>query len=134
MRTASSKCCSKEQELLTGGKKDPSFVVDGSTGKLKVEAKSQDPTDTSTDILLQYAMERRALAMDQANLLDYSKGHMWTERLMQARLEEPPLGFTKPTSKQLIAADQRLFLELADATREGIQGTASGRPLDKIFA
>lgn len=128
------KCCSKEQELLSGSRKDTAFVLDAGSGKLRVEAKaSADPTDTSSDVLLQYALERRALAMDQANLLDYHKGHMWTERLMKARLEEPPIGFAKPSSKQLIAADQRLFLELADATRSGVQVTAQGRPLDNVF-
>ena len=44
------------------------FSLDAS-GKLKIESKKADVSaDTSTEILLQFALQRRGLSMDQANL------------------------------------------------------------------
>lgn len=71
--------------------------------------------------------------MDQCNLVAYAKMQVWHERLIRARLEAPPEGFMKPSFKQLIAADKKLFLELAARTKDGIQSTAAGRPLDLLI-
>ena len=126
-----SSCVSKEQELM-GDKKDTAFSLSGNV--LKLEAKSADVVaDTSNEILLQYALTRRALAMDQANLLDFTVMQKWTEKLVRARVEPPPPGFQKPSVRQLMAADVKLFEEIADQTRAGIQAVASGRPLDDVL-
>ena len=77
---------------------------------------------------MQLALQQRALALDQCNLVTYGKMQVWHERLIRARLEAPPEGFTKPSFKQLIAADKKLFLELAARTKDGIQSTAAAGP------
>ena len=127
------RCLSKEQEMQSDSKKVTVFSLDSATGKLKIENKlPDDKADTSTDILLLQALTRRSLAMDQANLVEYSVIQSWVDRLMRARTDEAPVGFTKPSLKQLMAADQKLFMEMADRSRSGIQVTPAGRPLDDI--
>ena len=129
-----SKCTSRESELQCDPKKDASFTLDSTTGKLKVETKtSSEQADTSREILLQYALTRRSLAMDQANIIEFNKMQVWTDRLIRARIEEAPPGFSKPTFRQLQSADQKMFMELADQTRSGIQTTGAGRPVEAVF-
>ena len=126
-----SKCTSKDQELV-GDKKDPTFTVSGRS--IKMEMKSPDiHADTSSEVLLQYALTRRALALDQANLIDFNVSMAWVERIIKLRMEATPQGYEKPSFKQLMAADVQLFTELADRTRAGVQPNAAGRPLDKIL-
>ena len=73
------------------------------------------------------------LTCDQANLIDYTILEEWHQRLMRARLQDVPLGYVRPSFKQLLRADQRLFAELQDRSRTGIQSDANGRPLDKLL-
>lgn len=122
------KCISKEQEL-TGDKKEQAFTVSGNT--LKLESRPADAiADTSSDILLNYALTRRSLAMDQANLVDFTVMQTWTDKIMKTRVDAPPAGFQKPSLKQLMSADVKFFEELADMTRSGVQANSAGRPLD----
>lgn len=125
------KCTSKDQELV-GDKKDTTFTVSGRS--IKLDTEQPDITaDTSSEVLMQYALTRRALALDQANIIEYQVSMQWVERLVKLRMEAPPSGFEKPSIKQLMAADVQLFTEMADRTRAGIQPTAAGRPLDKVL-
>lgn len=71
--------------------------------------------------------------MDQANLLEYSIHQKWVDRLIKARIHLPPPGYSKPSFRQLLDADKKLFEELADETRTGVQFSAKARPLDRCF-
>ena len=128
------KCISKEQEMASE-KRCTSFSVDGS-GKLKIESKadSVDKADTSNEIMLLQALTRRSLAMDQANLVDFTKIQEWVDKLIRSRTTEPPPGFNKPSFRNLMLADQRFFLEMADRTRSGVQPTGCGRPMDSLMS
>ena len=127
-------CTCQEAELTSGAKKETSFTLEANGSRLKLEPRSAPGTcDTSSEVHVQLALQRRALALDQCNLVAYAKMQVWHERLIRARLEAPPEGFAKPSFKQLIAADKKLFLELAARTKDGIQSTAAGRPIDLII-
>ncbi|CAE7801527.1 SLC24A2 [Symbiodinium sp. CCMP2592] len=126
------KLVSKEQEAPTGAKREPFFSLD-STGKLRSETKVEVRADTSTELLLQLALQRRGIAMEMANILDYHRHHMWVERLLAARLDAPPSTHMQPTLDQCQQADRKLWQLLGEATRSGIQLKAGGRPLDTIF-
>eukprot|EP00438_Fugacium_kawagutii_P013469 Skav231273 [mRNA] locus=scaffold2436:470175:474164:- [translate_table: standard] len=127
------KYTSKEAEIDRENRAEHLFAID-SNGKLKVENKPAEATaDTSTEIMLQYALQRRGLSMDQANLLEYTKHQAWIDKLIRTRLQLPPPGYNKPTFRQLLEADKKLFEVLADCTRSGVQATATGRPLDAQF-
>ncbi|OLQ06982.1 hypothetical protein AK812_SmicGene9645 [Symbiodinium microadriaticum] len=56
------KLVSKEQEASTGAKREPFFSLD-STGKLRSETKVEVRADTSTELLLQLALQRRGVAL-----------------------------------------------------------------------
>ncbi|CAE7446306.1 unnamed protein product [Symbiodinium microadriaticum] len=114
----------QEDELRGEKKKDIKFTVEEASGKLRVEHKSPDLiADTSSEIMVQQALTRRALAMDQANLIDFVVMDQWTQRLMKARLQAPAESFAKPTWKQLEAADRQLFTELREKTFSCPSGT-----------
>ena len=123
---------SKEQEASTGAKREPVFSLD-SSGKLRSETKVEVRADTSTELLLQMALQRRGIAMEMANILDYHVHHKWVERLLSARLDAPPSTHSLPTLDQCQQADRKLWQLLGEATRSGIQLRAGGRPLDNIF-
>ncbi|CAE7679226.1 rad50 [Symbiodinium sp. CCMP2592] len=130
------RCVSKEAELAGEKKRDVRFTVEESSGKLRIEHKQPDlVADTSSEILVQQALTRRSLAMDQANLIDFSfsVSDQWTQRLMKARMQTPAEHFVRPTWKQPESADRQLFAELRDKTRAGVQTVASGRPLDTLL-
>lgn len=128
-----SACVSREHELLGGNKKDQRLVVQAS-GELKLSSSHKvDPCDTSSEILLRYALTRRGLAMEQANIMSYRNHNQWVEKLLSCRLETPPAGFAKVTFQQLEAADKRLFVLISEKTRSGIKATPSGRPCDTHF-
>ena len=124
---------SREHELLTGSKKDSQLTFDGS-GVLKLQKTNHvEPCSTASEIQVRYALTRRALAMEQANLVKFSLMEAWSEKLMQCRLEEPGVGFSRTTMRQLEQADRKLFVVLGEGTRDGIKATAGGRPIDQIF-
>lgn len=127
------KYTAKEAELDKDVRPEHLFALD-SNGKLKVESKKSDPiADTSTEIMMQYALQRRGLSMDQANLLEFKIHQLWVDRLLKVRLQAPPAGYSKTSFRQLLEADKKLFEELANETRHGVQATVTGRPLDLVF-
>ena len=77
------------------------------------------------------ALQRRSLAMDQANIVEYSLMQRWSDRLLRAKMQEAPAGYQRPTWAQLVAADKKLFSELRDLTRDGIQPSGGKRPIDE---
>ena len=124
---------SREHELLSGTKKDASLTFD-SSGSLKLsKLQKTEPCSTGTEIQVRYCLVRRALAFDQANLIEFKLLEAWSEKLMQSRLEDPAPGYARITMKQLELADRKLFCVLAEKTREGIKTTIKGRPLDLVF-
>ena len=127
------KYTAKDTELEKESKPEHMFSLDAS-GKLNIASKKTDVSaDTSTEILLQFALQRRGLSMDQANLLEYNIHQQWVDRVIKMRLTPPPHGYQMTSFRQLLDADKKLFEELCDATRAGVQVTAEGRPLDKCF-
>ena len=89
--------------------------------------------DISSDMFLRLALMRRGLALDQANILDYLVHDLWVERIFDVRTSDQPDGYSQVSHQQVINADKRLFVKLAEMTRGGIQLQASGRPTDSAF-
>ncbi|CAE7522198.1 unnamed protein product [Symbiodinium natans] len=124
-------CTSREQEVGSDRRRDTRFTVDEHTGRLKVENKdAEQKAVTSSEVHVMQALQRRSLAMDQANLVEYATMQQWSDRLMRARMQEAPAGYVRPTWAQLVAADKKLFSELRDLTRDGVQSSGGARPLD----
>ena len=129
-----SRCISKEQEVLSATSKEDRHLTIDSSGTVRIKGKDVKlEADVSSDLLLTYALTRRGLACEQANLLAFSNHDAWAERLMRARLEPPPPGYSPISQSQIITADRKLWVKLAEMTRSGIQTTAAGRPLDLVW-
>ena len=129
-----SKCTSKEQEVLCQSQKDDKHVSVDQSGNVRVKDKENKlDADLSTDMLTRLAFMRRGLALDQSNILDYLEHDRWIERLFDCKVSSQPEGYARISMQQLINADRKLFVTLAELTRAGIQTTAAGRPADNSF-
>lgn len=127
-------CVSREHELLTGSKKDSGVSFD-SSGNLKLSKKeTAEPCLTSSEMQVRYCLVRRGLALDQANIMTYAKHDRLTEKLLGARLDEPPHGYVRLTMKQVETADKKFWSLMAELTREGIKTKAAGKPCDLRFS
>ena len=127
-----SACTSKEQEVLSKSKEDKHIsIVDGSL-RIKNPVNKLE-ADLGTDLLLKYALTRRGLALDQANLVSFQMHDAWVERLMEVRHTAPPASYSGISHQQLLNADRKLFVKLAESTRSGVQLQATGKPLDKVW-
>lgn len=103
-------------------------------GSLKLGKKDNVEMMPCTDaIQLRYALVRRGLALDQANILEFKLHDQWTEKLFYLRQRSVPPGYTAVTMRQLEEADKSVWSLLAEKTRGGIKMQPSGRPCDKHF-
>ena len=126
-------CTRKDQELL-GAKKDTSLCLD-SAGRLKVkQGQSSEVAELASDLLIEKALQRRGLALDQAQLVEFRLHERWTLKLFEHRMRQVPHGYAAVTTRQLRAADEALFSKMAELTRDGIQLKNDGsRPLDSAI-
>jgi hypothetical protein len=123
--------CTKRNNELRGIKKETSFQTT-SQGLLKAtSAPVEARANLASDLLLKSALQRRGLAYDQANLLEFDLHNLLVEKLFKCRLKEQPHGYAQISYAQLHDADVALFHFLADHCRSGIVPDALGvRPLD----
>ena len=121
----------RQQDKLQGLAIRGNLDVDGSL-RIKNPANKLE-AELGTDLLLRYALTRRGLALDQANILEFSLHDAWVEKLMEVKHTSSPQGYAAVQYNQLLNADRRLFTKLAELTRAGIQGDGAGRPLDAVF-
>ena len=122
------KCTSRSDEQEKDLKKDQTLTLDVSSGKLKVDKKRDEVlADIQSDLKVQQALQRRALAYDQANVVGYHELSKWHDKLLKARLTDPPPGYSRITFGQMERADRKFFAELCDQTRSGIQMVNDGR-------
>ena len=73
-------------EVGSTAKKESALSID-SSGKLRTESKVDARVETTTELVLQLAMQRRGVAMEMANILDFNLHTAWVERLLSARLD-----------------------------------------------
>ena len=88
----------------------------------------------ATDLLLKYALQRRALAYEMARIATYDTMDAWSETLLRHYLDEAKPGFSRVSLEQLVDADKKMFQLIADHTRCGIRRNASGvLPIDLLL-
>ncbi|CAE7308627.1 unnamed protein product, partial [Symbiodinium pilosum] len=82
-------CTSREQEVGSDRRKDTRFTVDENSGRLKVETKgAEEKASTVSEVHVLQALQRRSLAMDPANIVEYSLMQQWSDRLLRAKMQE----------------------------------------------
>ena len=127
-------CRSRNDEQEKDLKKDPLLSFDMTSGRLRLEKKKDDITaEVNSDLKIPHALQRRALAYDQANVVGFHQLSKWHDKLLKARLTDPPPGYARITYGQMERANRKFFTELCDQTRAGIQTNATGRAVEAVL-
>ena len=111
---APSKCSKREAELqlLT---KEKSQVISLEQQTLKVTAADVAlKADNSTELQLQWSLQRRGIALDQCRLVEWAVHQRWVQYLMGLTSKAAPEGYAKVRMDQLVKADKELFMIMAD--------------------
>ena len=128
-----SKCSKRDDEVQANIKPATSTLqVEQSTLKL-----AQVPiianADVGTELKLQWAMQRRGVAMDQCRLLDWSVHEDWVQWLLQSLTKDVPSGFTSVKLDQVIRADKELWTILAQQQSKSLKPVNDIPVLNKDF-
>ena len=119
------KCSERSQELIDAP--DVKALRIDQAGFLQSTATAMDPSaDTSTDLLLDLALRRRALAADIAGLMKFETMNEWHEILKAEFLRTPPPGYRRISIGQLRTADEDLFRFVSERCRDGLGPPAGG--------
>eukprot|EP00435_Cladocopium_sp_Y103_P016429 s3380_g4.t1 len=121
--------CTKRDQELMGIKHDPMWKPDSQGIIREVRVQSEIKADTSSDLRLKYALQRRSLAVDQGRLCSYDKLEKWSNILLEAYTKTPLEGYKKVTIEQIQHADMEMFKYLIKKTRGGIRPTGAVAPL-----
>ena len=98
-----------------------------------VKDKSQELScSTSTDLHLQEALTRRALALDLVGIASFARVEEYTRFLMSQLQNDAPPGYSKTSIQQVLRADKEAWLRLAEKLTDGVKRRADGvLPLDE---
>lgn len=123
--------CAKKQQELGGIKKEAAFRTDAQ-GRLCVGTENAAVlADTTTELLLRFALQRRGLAYEMANLMQFELREKWIDELFARRMSEPIRGYDQVSLDQLLNADKALFYKMSMICRTGITPTPLGlRPME----
>ena len=124
--------CTKREMELNGLKKDSYWAAD-SQGIIKEKSHTKsDPADLSSDLKVAYALRRRGLAFEMADIMSYEVHEKLVDQLLAAFMKDPLPGYARVGVNQLIRADQEAFKQLAYLTSNGIKKDgARRRPCDE---
>ena len=129
---APSKCSKRDAEVQNNAKDKPvTLSLEQQMVKL---ATTEDhvAVDTSTDLQLQWALQRRGLAFDQCALISNAEHELWVQQLLTQMTREPPSGFSKVTASQVIRADRERFTVIAQEIQGPLKADATGVfPMEK---
>ena len=121
--------CSKRDDEVQANIKPTASTLQIEQATLKV---AQVPVSTAADLgselKLQWAFQRRGIAMDQCRLLDWSHHEEWVQWLLQSITKDVPSGYGTVKLDQVIRADKELWTILAQ------QQNASLKPVNDVPA
>ena len=127
--------CSKRDAEVSLGVNEKSPVVQLERDSLKLAAPSQKiPVDLSSTLCLQWAWQRRGIALDQCSLLTWQLHEEYIHRLLNFLTAPVPAGWNQVQAEQLIRADKELWTILAREVPPPFKTLADGaKPLDAPF-
>ena len=120
------KCTSREQEIKS--ERSTSQLSFDAQGNIKVSKQSAvTECSISGEIRLRAAFTRRSLAYDLANVASFEVMESWSQLLFDRICQEPPTGYRHISADQIIQADRKLWVKVAEQTRSRVTGvTADG--------
>lgn len=129
--------CTWRLQELEGVKKDDKLKIEVKKDSfLKLTSEPDQPSASLTsDLEFRNAFVRRALAYDAAGLITFQVHETWIMKLFRI-MQEPALdGYRAISMAQVLKADKRLWIRMADATRSQIVPTVGQhKPLDTSLA
>lgn len=125
--------CTKRDQELMGIRSDPTWKPDATGVIREVRVQAEVKADTSTDLRLKYALQRRSLALDQARLVDFSEMEKWTQILLEAYTTAPIAGHKKVSIEQIQHADMELFKKIIKETRDRIRPSGGVAPVQQAL-
>ena len=114
-----------------GIKADPTWKPDSQGISREVKVQTELKADTSSDLRLKYALQRRSLALDQARLCGYDKLERWSAIFVEA-YSRPADGYKKVTIDQIQHADMETFKFLIRRTRAGVRPSLGSVPVEEV--
>lgn len=113
------KCTSREQEIKS--ERSSSQLSFDSSGNIKVSKQSSvAECSIQGDIRLRAAFTRRSLAYDLANVASFQIMEEWSQLLFDRVCQEPPAGYRYISTEQIITADRKLWVKIAESTRANV--------------
>ena len=130
-----SKCHSREHEIQCEAKQKTKQILTWEQGALKsTVANSMSDIDTSTELKLYFAMQRRHLAFELVNLLSWELCQLWLDKLMTVLVTDAPANYSTVSVTQILKADREMFSLLAAEHTESLKAMPGKEPpLDKTF-
>ena len=127
--------CSKREAEIAAGTKDKSSLVSIEQQTLKVSpAEPEVKTNTSSELLWQWAMMRRGIALDQCGLIEWGTHQLWIQQLLSLLAKDAPAGYAKITVEQLVRADKELFNLMAqDLQMKDVRLTDTPAPMNALM-
>lgn len=123
-------CATREAEMA-GAKKTKEWKPNSSGHLAEVIREEGAKAAITTDLRMMQAFMRRGIAMEIANLLDFTLHEVLVRTLLKEYQREPLPGFMRVSMDQVFRCDREVFRDLADLTRKGLQPNPRGiRPLD----
>ena len=114
--------CSKRDDEVQANIKPTSSTLQIEQATLKV---AQVPVNTVADVgselKLQWALQRRGIAMDQCRLLDWAIHEDWVQWLLQSLTKDVPTGFGSIKLEQVVRADKELWTLLAQQQTKSLK-------------
>ena len=127
-----SKCSKRETEIQLSATKEKSPVIAVEQHTLKITAAEETiKVDHSTELQLQWALQRRGIALDQCGLIDWEVHQRWLQYLLSLLTKAVPDGYSRIRTDQLLKADRELFLVMAqDLQQSGERLSETPSPMN----
>jgi hypothetical protein len=123
-------CTTRAQELVNT-KAIKEYKTDGGGFLREVSARAESAANTSSDLRLRVALQRRGLMFDQCELMSYANHEKIASFLFLAYMRVPLPGFSSVSLDQMLRADTEVFRVLVQRTRAGVRRLPDGSlPLD----
>ena len=118
-------CTARESEI--SGIKKETFVKLESTGSLKaVQREHLVSADIGSEFKLRTALQRRSLALDQLDLIDYTTSERYHSFLFSLLSQATPESHHPLTVQQLLNIDKQVWTQMALTCRSGISRKVNG--------
>ena len=125
-----SKCGSRDQEVAGDNKAKPIIKFENSQLTV-VPGDALEPIDVGSELKCLWALQRRGIAFDQAEILSWDVHESWVHKLFNTLSQEVPAGFGRVSLAQVLRADRELFVLMTQEISDPLRPAAgSPKPMD----